>query len=322
MGSQAAHCCRCMRRRFALELVVLLMSCSLLEAEPRMRTLATSTTRTASFCFSSTAAPPTPLPLRGGLPPLRRCGRAALLPLPAARREMICRSTPFGIRASLKAAKEGSGGGGGGSSEGSGGLVSTMAEGEEYELVPAGSSGTWTVRALTWDSEEVAETFHPHVGVVAEGKSLYVEQLRMRERCKDPRSGPGGEYVVWDVGLGAAGNAIVALEALDEAGCKNARMVSFDRTLGALRFALQHSEALGYTKGWEGALADLSERGEAIINMPGGCHVVWECRTGDFPTLLSSASPGTLAAAPDCVMYDAFSPARCPEMWTIEALSR
>lgn len=104
--------------------------------------------------------------------------------------------------------------------------------------------------------------------------------------------------------------------------CKNARVVSFDRTLGALRFALLHTEALSYTKGWEGAIADLLELGESNFDMPGGCHVVWECRTGDFPSLLDSASPGTLAAAPDCVMYDAFSPARCPEMWTLKTLSR
>ena len=53
------------------------------------------------------------------------------------------------------------------------------------------------------------ETFHPVVGPVAEAEALYVRQLRLAERVQPHQ----GEFVLWDVGLGAAANAITALRA-------------------------------------------------------------------------------------------------------------
>src|SRR5206468_12259566 len=44
------------------------------------------------------------------------------------------------------------------------------------------------------------ETFHPVIGPVAEAEALYVKQLRLAERIRRH----AGEFVIWDVGLGAA----------------------------------------------------------------------------------------------------------------------
>ena len=86
----------------------------------------------------------------------------------------------------------------------------------------------------------VGETFHPGIGPEAEALGLYVAQLRMPERarahCAAAAGGGGGGggdgFVVWDVGLGAAANAIVAARELARAGCPRVTVVSFDRTLG------------------------------------------------------------------------------------------
>ena len=47
------------------------------------------------------------------------------------------------------------------------------------------------------------ETFHPVVGPMAEARELHVGQSRLVERARET-----GRLVVWDVGLGAAANAI------------------------------------------------------------------------------------------------------------------
>jgi len=58
-------------------------------------------------------------------------------------------------------------------------------------------------------SLEHKETFHPVVGPVAEAEALYVRQLRLPERMGES----DGEFVIWDVGLGAAANVLTVLRA-------------------------------------------------------------------------------------------------------------
>ena len=66
------------------------------------------------------------------------------------------------------------------------------------------------------------ETFHPVIGPVAEAEALYVNQLRLRERLQNH----SGEFVIWDVGLGAAANALTVLRSTAEipAGLKLTEM--------------------------------------------------------------------------------------------------
>src|SRR5215470_15744393 len=77
------------------------------------------------------------------------------------------------------------------------------------------------------------ETFHPVVGPVAEAEALYVRQTRLAERIQQI----SGDFVVWDVGLGAAANPITVLRATEHLPC-SIRIVSFDHTLEPLQFAL------------------------------------------------------------------------------------
>src|SRR5476649_2436077 len=109
-----------------------------------------------------------------------------------------------------------------------------------YQLVRL-NNGICSVRSLA-----DAETFHPVVGPVAEAEALYVIQLRLRERLHNH----SGEFVIWDVGLGAAANALAVLRAAREIACK-IRLVSFDHTIEPLEFALKHAADLGYFGGYE-----------------------------------------------------------------------
>src|SRR5580658_10197142 len=98
---------------------------------------------------------------------------------------------------------------------------------ENYQLVRL-KNGTCSICSLAEN-----ETFHPVVGPVAEAEELYVRQLRLRQRL----SSHSGEFVVWDVGLGAAANAMAVLRAISDLPCAW-RIISFDRTLEPLAFAL------------------------------------------------------------------------------------
>lgn len=220
-----------------------------------------------------------------------------------------------------------------------------------YSLVTL-ANGVRSVR-----SHAEAETFHPVVGPVAEAEALYVRQLRLRERL----AAHAGEFVVWDVGLGAAANVLTVLRATHDLPCQ-VRLVSFDHTLEPLRFALEHAEELGYFGGFEELVATLLAEGKAE-QTTGAQRVAWQVNVGDFPTWLRTGEgklgvnchaaadeadagragcpppavghpdatrprqraedsapfqcPAPFVPAPHAILFDAFSPAKNPEMWTL-----
>ena len=120
---------------------------------------------------------------------------------------------------------------------------------DHFELVTV-ASGARSLRSLAH-----GETFHPVVGPMAEARDLHVAQQRMIERAKQNGGKP---FVVWDVGLGAAANALAVLEAFSEADCGvEVELHSFDRTIAPLEFALKHAGELGYFEGWQAIVAEL-----------------------------------------------------------------
>jgi len=178
-----------------------------------------------------------------------------------------------------------------------------------YQLVHL-RNGTCSVRSLA-----DYETFHPVIGPVAEAEALYVNQLRLRERLKNHT----GEFVIWDVGLGAAANALTVLRATREIAC-DIRLVSFDHKIEPLEFALKNAGALGYFGGYENHLKEFL-RAHRVAFQDGGQTVEWEFHLGDFPTFLSNSKLKTqnskFTPAPHAILFDAYSPAKNPAMWTL-----
>lgn len=153
------------------------------------------------------------------------------------------------------------------------------------------------------------ETFHPVVGPVAEAEALYVRQLGLVNRLR----GHSGDFVLWDVGLGAAANALTVLRATREVSC-SIQLLSFDQTLAPLEFALLNTEALGYLKGWEPHLKELMGKGRVAFRQAAQ-RVEWRLHLGDFPALLTRPAAAKLPK-PHAIMFDAFSPAKNAAMWT------
>ena len=154
-----------------------------------------------------------------------------------------------------------------------------------------------------------AETFHPVIGPVAEAEALYVRQLHMVERVGKHE----GEFVIWDVGLGAAANVLTVLRATRALSC-SIRIVSFDHTLEPLEFALQNTQHLEYLIGYEARLS-LLVRDRKIAFRDGSQIVAWEMHEADFPSLMAGRN-ATALIKPHAIMFDAFSPAKNPAMWT------
>ncbi|HWH71934.1 MAG TPA: MnmC family methyltransferase [Candidatus Sulfotelmatobacter sp.] len=178
-----------------------------------------------------------------------------------------------------------------------------MASTADYRIVKL-ANGAHSVHSVAH-----AETFHPVVGPVVEAEALYVRQLRLRERLQSHT----GEFVIWDVGLGAAANVVTALRATQDLPCP-IRLLSFDHTLEPLEFALQHTDYLPYLSGYEGPLSELLRQRQVAFQQ-GARTVTWTMHLADFPSLLTHPEAQAFAK-PHAIMFDAFSPAKNPAMWT------
>jgi len=180
---------------------------------------------------------------------------------------------------------------------------------DDYQLVPLANGGK------TLFSASYGEKLHPGLGPQAEAELLYVRQLHICGRLEKF----SGEFVIWDIGLGAAANAIAALRATREISGR-LRIVSFDNTREPLEFALANSTALGFLNGYENQIAELL-RANHVEFQNGKLKVNWEFHPGDFPAFVSNLKLKTKSSKfippPHAVFYDAFSPAKNPAMWTL-----
>jgi len=170
---------------------------------------------------------------------------------------------------------------------------------EEFEIVTVQSG----VRSLR--SRANGETFHPVIGPMAEAVALHVRQQRLVERAHKVK----GPFIVWDVGLGAAANSVAVLEAFAGHPSVPVELHSFDRTTAPLSFALEHAAVLGYPAPHAGAIERLLERSK-WRNSTG--TFAWYFQSGDFRETMHSAP------APHAILYDPYSPATNPELWSLE----
>lgn len=176
----------------------------------------------------------------------------------------------------------------------------------DYQLVEL-KNGSQTLY-----SSRYGEKMHPGLGPQAEAEQLYVRQLRLCERMQRATD----EFVVWDIGLGGAANAITLLRAT--AGIAGRlRLVSFDNTSEPLEFALNHSGPLNYLSGYEAPATELL-RARRVNFANGQLAVNWQFHLADFPELLKTGGDNLkFIAPPHAIFFDAFSPAKNPAMWTL-----
>jgi queuine tRNA-ribosyltransferase len=153
-----------------------------------------------------------------------------------------------------------------------------------------------------------AEVMHPVVGAVFESEALYAEQSKLRERLQQ------GPLTVFDVGLGAASNALAARRISEErAEGPLLTIISFERDLGALQLALSSEHAAGF-----GLAGEAGDAARALIEH--GLHETpktrWKLLRGNALEMLEQVDERA-----DVVFWDPYSPRANPELWTVNAFS-
>jgi queuine tRNA-ribosyltransferase len=160
------------------------------------------------------------------------------------------------------------------------------------------------------------EVMHSVSNPTEEAKALYIQQTRFSHRVKE---NPQSPFVVWDVGLGAATNAMAAINEyealvlganLQNDAISTLHIISFENDLDSLALTLKNPGLFVHAR-HPGPYALLKEGKWRSIDG----KITWELRRGDFLTEL-----GTLGnlPAPDLIFYDPFSYKTNPSLWTYE----
>ncbi|MCA1658082.1 MAG: tRNA-guanine transglycosylase, partial [Verrucomicrobiaceae bacterium] len=164
------------------------------------------------------------------------------------------------------------------------------------------------------------EIMHSRTAPMEEARTLYVEQSNLAERVRlaaNEESAPATGLVIWDVGLGAAANAMAAINCYEEQAAagpvRPLRMVSFENDLDSLRLAFRHNRDFPYLR-HSGPAAILTNGSWQSRQHPG---LSWLLVPGDFLETLSHA-PGP----PDLIFYDMFSTKTSADQWTLAAFRR
>jgi queuine tRNA-ribosyltransferase len=195
----------------------------------------------------------------------------------------------------------------------------------DYDIV-ASEQGFSSIRQIS-----SGEVMHSVSAPSDEAQRLYVEQSRLAERLlKSAGEGDEGasadarleeavrELVIWDVGLGAASNAMAGILCFEklyaQAGggrLRPMRIVSFECDMDPLTLAAKFPSHFPHLR--HGAPHALLEHGR--WKHASGL-LEWELLKGDFLTFIETATP------PDLIYYDPFSAKTDTGLWTTEVFAR
>jgi len=160
------------------------------------------------------------------------------------------------------------------------------------------------------------EIMHSRVSPMEEAHGLYSGQAHLAERLA--HGDLHRELVVWDVGLGAAANAISALEIYEQLAAtgrpiRPLHLISFENDLDSLRLALRHPARFPYLQ--HPAPAAILAHGEwRSDRFPG---LSWKLLPGNFPdTIVQADRP------PEVIYYDMYSAKTCATPWRPETFAR
>jgi queuine tRNA-ribosyltransferase len=138
------------------------------------------------------------------------------------------------------------------------------------------------------------ETMHSCNDPMAESLALYIEGPKLLQRLHESPS----PLVVWDVGLGAATNAMACIATLEasEPLPQPVEIISFENDLDSLRLTVQHPRLFKHIR--HGAPHELLANGEWRSSKQ---PITWRLIHGDFAIRFKEC------VAPHIIWYDPFS---------------
>jgi queuine tRNA-ribosyltransferase len=162
------------------------------------------------------------------------------------------------------------------------------------------------------------EVMHSVSAPVDEANRLYIEQSRLTLRLRHRLPDDVQPLVVWDVGLGAASNAMAAIHCVEvelaasgPAAVRPLHLVSFERDLDPLILAARHASHFPHLR--HGAPHGLLNKGR--WGHASGA-IDWQLLRGDFLEHLEAAPP------PDLIFYDPFSSKTDTALWQTDVFIR
>jgi queuine tRNA-ribosyltransferase len=180
----------------------------------------------------------------------------------------------------------------------------------DYEIVTA-PQGFSSIRQIS--SGEVMHSVNPPE---EEANRLYVEQSGLAARLASVES-VDDEWVIWDVGLGAASNAMAAIHCFEKQwaergeAIRRLRIVSFECDLDPLKLAVRQPGRFAHLRhGAPHALLKDQQWTHASSRLR------WELHEGDF----LKTFPAT--EKPDAIFYDPFSFKTDSMLWTTGTFAR
>ncbi len=157
-------------------------------------------------------------------------------------------------------------------------------------------------------NNKVNETMHAPLGPWREANELYIEQSNLKTNLSQNTS---EEFVIYDVGLGAAANALATL-ACAKSSSRPVRLVSFEIDLSLLEFALQHSHEFEHFQGYEDAIREILAHKRWTQG-----NITWELFEGDFLQCVDQVQHKC-----HLIFYDPYSPHQNQEMWTTDCFKK
>jgi queuine tRNA-ribosyltransferase len=161
------------------------------------------------------------------------------------------------------------------------------------------------------------EVMHSVTAPSDEANKLYVEQSFLASRLLK-REAKAHELVIWDVGLGAASNAMAAIHCFERGYAEHGenvlrplRLVSFECDLDSLILAAKHPGRFPHLR--HPAPFQILKNGQWAH---ASSRLQWQLLKGDFRGFIESAT------IPDLIFYDPFSSKTDAALWTAEIFSR
>ena len=176
------------------------------------------------------------------------------------------------------------------------------------------ANGQWSLHCT-----EVSETYHPVIGPESEAEQLYAGQIYIE------RMNSLSEFVVWDIGLGGAANALSVINAASNYTGK-LQLYSFEHNLEPLILAIENSDKLPYIQPFIQIIYKLLSH-RLLEFQYGSAHIKWQIIYGDFPEWLNrytthSTEDAFAVPPPAAIFYDAFSPKKNPDMYTLDIFKK
>lgn len=170
----------------------------------------------------------------------------------------------------------------------------------DYE-VHLNKAGFSSIRQLS-----SGEIMHSVIPPEIEARTLYVEPAQLSLRMKSE-----SKLVIWDVGLGAASNAMAVVDYLNNLSDvpSEVEIVSFENDLDSLKLAMKNPDVFPHlTHPAPQHLIDHNSWSDDKVN--------WRLLLGDFLQSFETAPK------PHVIFYDLYSSKSNPPFWTLELFQR